>query len=184
MSASFGLKTHWQSPQWRLCVLWFCPQHFVTAVTYFVVVLDNVWFLSCSRVFVWNTLSSVPLTEGFLPSDRPGNPCSLVLLFFYFYFFRPRAVKRELCSLASATAYPTHTRPVQTWALPQSLFPPPPLRFLHLSLYSMTVFLLYPAPSTLFSTHTNTHPHTQAASCAPEQTVAYAWPQLSLHLFF
>lgn len=168
MSASFAFETHQQSLQ--LCPI---SLQLNCAVTYFVVVYESVVLLSL-----------LLQTEGFFPSDRPGNPrwhCSLVLLFYFFFLLR--TMKGELCSPLSPMAFPilhpthTYTHPVQTWALPQSLFPPPLLRFLHLSPYSMTVCLPYPTPSALFSTHT------QTPSCAPEQTVAYIWPQLSLHLF-
>lgn len=92
MSASFGFKTHQQSPQCCLCVLWFCPISSRApgtlcsfAVTYFVVVLDDFsldqFFTFLSSTFFSFSLSAA-LTEGFF-STLPLLSCFVFLFLFF-----------------------------------------------------------------------------------------------------
>ena len=121
------------------------------------------------------------LTKSLFPSG-PGNLCrhfSLVLLFciLFFYFYNH---EKSALFMLKPHSLPHHAPPHRpascaNMGATSVRLPPPPLRFLHLSLYSMLVFPLYPAPSTFILYHSRTH---TGCACAPKQTAEYVWLQL------
>ena len=131
--------------------------------------------LQCRLCVLWFCPISVAAPCSFykcchLCCSSVDEPVSLPAVVVFFVFI-PWTMKRHLCSSLHTYVPCKHGRntnpffPATTSSFPPSI----PWRS----------FPSIQPPSTLFSTHTRT----QTASCAPEQTVAYVWPQRSLHLF-